>query len=230
VAGVLTEHREKPAPAGLICLASRFLKATAGLARNVIDEAHRHQAVQNLLKDLGINKEDPSPHGNRFLLCFLPGSLKHDGRKLNEAVSIHRAIRDATKARIPMVGGVSGDDARRESCWQFFGDQVVVEHAVVVMVETDVRFGIGMEHGLESTGKHVFARDVSNGGYSITNIEMPVTSGYEIKPATEVLAEYEKEHGKVLFGGVIPAHQAEPVVFYPHRQEDGSVLTNQKGC
>jgi signal transduction histidine kinase len=230
VAGILTDEIDtaaSPADAAMVLLASRFLSVKLGVARNVTFAEHRSEAIADLCHQLGVYSaeaslagdapesiQDPNPHGNRFLLCFLPGFLKEQEHSVYEAVEIQRLLRKATASRIPMVGGVSGDDLRREKCWQFANDQVLVHDAVVALMETDIRFGIGMAHGLEATGQHVYVGEVAEGGRRIKTMHVLREDKFEVTTPQAVLDAHQGR--RVLFGGVTPEDEGERVIFFPH--------------
>ena len=226
VAGVLTEERMLPDGAALVCLSSRFLNARLGIARDVLD--HRDKALESFLDQLDLPGEDVNPNGNRFLLTFLPGHVATDQRTRFEATEICLAIRDATQGRLPMVGGVAGDNGEREKSWQFADEAVYTQSAVAALVESDMPFGIGMAHGLRGTGRYVFVNEVADNGYRLLSLAEPAGNRLVVKTPEQVIAESQRPKEKVLFGVASPEDEGEQVVVYPRVHGDGSASVTRR--
>ncbi|MGA2656710.1 MAG: FIST N-terminal domain-containing protein [Verrucomicrobiota bacterium] len=231
VGGVVTESEVLLEGAVLVCLASRFITARVGVAEHVC--GNNDEAIQSLCQQLGITgkrREDANPEGNRLLLCFLPGFSIDDLGRHYEASRLHEKIRNATGAWFPMVGGVAGDDFKQQEAWELAGDRVLTDSVVVALIESDVRFGIGMAHGLEGTGKFLNVAEVGGDGHSILRFEDWTEEGGKrslfLRTPIEVLEAHRSKDAAVLFGGVTPETE-ERVIMVPDLQADGSAFVSR---
>ncbi len=222
VAGVITEQEVMLEGCALICIASRLIEAKVGLAKNAMDDTDT--AIDSLLSQLGLleTQEDLNPQGNRFLLCFLPGFT--EGGKY-DAVKVHKAIRAAVQSRIPMVGGVAGDNFQRKGGWEFINNQVETNGAVVALIESDMRFGIGMAHGLQPTGEYLHIEEIADNGHRILYFEKTSGRGEEAKlekkTPKEIIDEYSAKGRTIFFGG-IGSEEDDRIILFPRIREDGS--------
>jgi signal transduction histidine kinase len=227
VAGVIDGNQIHTEGVQLVCIASRLMDVQLGTACNVLDDQQRPASVKSLCEGLGLTAADSNVNGNRFLFCFLPGFRKEAGGTRYKAAEIEAEIRTTTGSRFPMFGGVTGDDFCREAFWQFADRQVLTEDAVVALVDCDVRFGIGMSHGLDGTGDFVFARELTEDGQGVKLFERHIGDQIAAVTPEALLAEYGQEKLPILFGGVAPDTDVGRVVLYPRMNPDGSVSLNR---
>lgn len=225
VAGVLTEEKAMPKGAALVCLSSQFVHAHVGVARDVLD--HRQRAVASLVRQLGLRDGQVNPSGNRFLLCFLSGFLESGRDRRYEAAEILAAMRNETRNRIPMVGGVAGDDFQRKGSWQFADDAVHTQSAVTALVESDLRFGIAMSHGLAPTGRYVYVKDVADNRHRIVSFAKAKGTALQFQTPKEVIDDFQQHGRRILFGMATSEDEGEEVVLFPQVQADGSALVNR---
>ena len=207
----------------LVCIASRLIDAKIGVAGNVLDDGQGLSSVTSMCEKLQLTGLDSNVNGNRFLFCFLPGYRKTGNETSYRAAEIEAEIRTATRWRIPMFGGVTGDDFHREECWQFADRKVHNEDAVVALVECDVRFGIAMSHGLKGTGKYVFARELTPDGQGVKLFERQDADRIVTLTPAELLHEYGHDNLAVLLGGINPDSERDRLVVCPHLNPDGSI-------
>ena len=211
----------------LVCIASRLIDAKIGIAGNVLDEGQSSSSVSSMCEKLQLTALDSNENGNRFLFCFLPGYRKTNNKTSYRAAEIEAEIRTVIRWRIPMFGGVTGDDFHREECWQFADRKVHNEDAVVALVECDVRFGIAMSHGLKGTGKYVFARELTPDGQGVKLFERQDADRIVTLTPAELLHEYGHDNLAVLLGGINPDSERDRLVVCPHLNRDGSISLNR---
>lgn len=228
VAAVVTAQNTLPDGAALVCLASRFMSVNVGIARNVFDENCREGAVQSLCEQIDLNgkAEILNPNGNQCLLCFLPGYVKNENGICYKAPEIHKALRDVTRGQIPMAGGVAGDRFKRENSWQFFNGEVEDNSAVVALIESDLRFGMAMNHGLKKTGEFLHVERIEKGGHRILTFQRSITRNgkktLEEKTAKEILDEYDDRGEAILLGAI--TSEGKRTVFYPQADKPGGSI------
>ena len=144
-------------PEGVVlwCLASpaRQPNLTAHLAMAPDAREDPKAAVDGLLEQLGLTKTLKNPRGNRMLLAFIPGFADGGSFDSYNATEIHRELRRQTSAVVPIFGGVSAMLADGKQGVQFYYDTVVHDGIVAALIETDLRFALGMAHGLTTTDK-----------------------------------------------------------------------------
>lgn len=151
----------------LVCLASRFISARAGVAPEA--KSDPAGAVARLLETLGITEErDVNPRGNRFLVTFLPGFDETGDPATFRAAEILEELRGQSFSRLPMFGGASSAAAPRGTGAQFHGDGVYTGAVAAALVSCDVSYGIGLAHGLADTGRVLRVKEVAEGGHIIT--------------------------------------------------------------
>lgn len=220
VAAVHTEKEFVQKGAALVCLASRFIHARIGVAKEAL--THLEEAIESLSVQLRLDCGDLNPAGNRFLLCFVPGFVETDTGIAYRAPEIHAAIHEMAGQRIPMVGGASGDDFQRKRGWQFADHQVFRHSAVVALVESDTAFRIGMRHGLEGTRNIVHVEQLAEDGRRIVRLRRGGPAGWESRPPLEIIREYEGEEPgtTILFGDMTPEDEADRIILYPQRNKE----------
>ncbi len=230
VAGVLTEGNVYLKGAALVCIASRFVRATVGIGSGA--SADPRAGAKDLCENLKLSPDELNPDANRFLLCFLPGFRRRPMGREYHAVGIHNAIREETRGRIPMVGGVTADSFRHEESWQFAGRKAVTDDSVAALVQSDLRFGIGMLNGLTQTDEFVYLENEPDTppGW-IVELSRRTADGLDKKPAAAILSEYEDqfaaqygpENAKVLLGIGGDEQEGERIILAP--QPQGRVIS-----
>lgn len=153
----------------LIGLASRWLNVTAALVEDA--ERHPQRAAKRLLQALsddGIS--DINPRGNRFLMMYQPGYDPSDATRYC-GPEIVDEINRLTYGRLHLFGGVSCENVQSELGWQFYNRQVVQRGLCGALVESDIAYGIGLNHGLVSTGEHLHVKEVAADGRTILQFD-----------------------------------------------------------
>ena len=144
-------------PEGVVlwCLAcaARQPNITAHLAMAPNARENPKAAADGLLKQLGLTETLKNPRGNRMLLAFIPGFSDGGSFDSYNAMEIHRELRQQTAAVVPIFGGVSALLAGGRQGAQFYYDTVLHDSLVAALIETDLRFALGMAHGLTPTDK-----------------------------------------------------------------------------
>jgi hypothetical protein len=224
VAGVLTEIEGMETlldGAALVCLGTRFVQAQVAVA-NVLDDCRA--AAASLCDRFELVGEAINAKRNTFFLAFLPGFTCEDGRRQYRATEIHAALREATKCQMPIVGGVAADNFRRESGWIFANRDVHERSAAVALVESDLRFGIGISHGLTPTGEIIYPRGVSADKQVVSHFAQLHGEQWGELPGQQMLVEHE---GRLLLGEVTAEDATERVVMHALPIGDGAVFVSR---
>ncbi|MEL7144055.1 MAG: FIST N-terminal domain-containing protein [Cyanobacteria bacterium J06573_11] len=84
---------------------------------------------------------------NDIKLCYALGEgLGVDG------VALVQGLRDATHQSVPIIGGLTADDYRFESTYQFFGTEVLQNAVVVLTFFGNLKVSYGVATGQQPTG------------------------------------------------------------------------------
>lgn len=83
---------------------------------------------------------------------------------------------------------------------------------MIALVETDLRFGVGMKHGLQATRQFLYVKEVSPDGHHVSSFGRISGEHIEEVPAAGVLDRYGQ---RMLLGAVSPDDEAERLVFFP---------------
>ncbi len=78
-----------------------------------------------------------------FALLFVPGPVKNGPFYGKEVIEL---IRRRTVGALPVVGGCSGDNCRREQNYQIFNGQLLEDCLVGAFIKTNLKFGIATVH------------------------------------------------------------------------------------
>ncbi len=171
-------------------VASPHVKVRVGMGRGV--NRDYRAAVRQALEQAGVceyfNPEHPmhqtlhmnapGPAGASpvLLIVFSPGttrthiSLSHD---------IHTFLRTSSANRIPIFGGSSSDYTLWAVNYQMVNDTVSEDSVALAFLESEVLFGMGMEHGFSPTTKRAL----------ITSASGHIVRELDGRPAAEVCAE-----------------------------------------
>jgi len=138
-------------------LASPHLRGAVGLARNAasgwsaaLDEALAAPALAALL--------DASPEASRrrvrkgsrrFAIVYAPGECEELASPLFEVVE---ALRFRTLGRVPVFAAAVGDGPTGSPGSVFAGDEVACGGLLVLIIETELEFGISLAHGFRASG------------------------------------------------------------------------------
>ncbi len=155
----------------LICQASKWIKAKVAVAENVHDDPDK--SAKQLLDSLrGGKMVDINPRGNRYLMTFLPGFTP----KQSLAPKIVDALNRLTFGRLYLFGGVSAAGISANNFQPRIGSQFVNNRAyqraaVAALVSSDIAYGMGINPGVETTGKNVVVTEVSDDGHFILKFD-----------------------------------------------------------
>lgn len=190
----------------LICLSSRLMEASVAVSTKVRTDPRA--TVTEVLDELKLNftgtGADPNPLVNRLLLTFFPGFAKTEGQGYYPAPELHRLMREAVRARVPIVGGTvsSGpcqppEGARRAAALQFANDRVCTDALVAARIITAFPFTSSIGHGLPATGRFLRIKRLGDNSRTIFEFEEGVPAevlGLEKEGATALLGELS--HGR----------------------------------
>lgn len=73
-----------------------------------------------------------------------------------------KGIKKVTSNNIPIIGGSTGDDSKISENFQFLNGNVYTDAVVAISILSDLKLGIGLSHGFDSTGEVVFVNKVEN--------------------------------------------------------------------
>lgn len=202
----------------LICLSSRLMDAEVAVSTQVRTDAQA--SVAEVLDALKLNftgsGTDPNPLVNRLLLTFFP-SFDQTESENYPAPELHRLMREAVRARVPIAGGTvsSGpcqlpEGARRSAALLFAGDTVYTDALAAARVVTAFPFTSSIGHGLPATGRFLRIKQLSEDQRTILEFE-------EGAPA-EVL-NLKTEDQMALLGEL--SHGRDPMLAIARRAKDG---------
>lgn len=136
-------------------LASSYMKVSCGLGQNVSED------WQIALDDV-VNATDIHPYFHNtsywnqltlkgksvFAVLFSPGNTR---RNTSQSYEILEAIKKRSLGRLPVFGGSTADDWRMETNYVFWGDEAFPDSMLLAVFETQLQFGIAMDHGFIPT-------------------------------------------------------------------------------
>ncbi|MBI1902945.1 MAG: hypothetical protein HYS13_17750 [Planctomycetia bacterium] len=145
----------------LLGFASRFMAVRVAVGLGAQDDPVG--AVTGMLEHLGLCGGFPSqPRGNRFVLTFLPGYGADGDPRWYRAPEIFTELRNQLHGRIHTFGGVASGGLQPGMGAQFAEGQVFARAAVVALVDTDVTYGMGLNHGLGPALRSIHVKEVSD--------------------------------------------------------------------
>jgi PAS domain S-box-containing protein len=147
-------------------LASPYLSVRLGVGRNVssdwmkaVKEAVSTEEIQPFFSDSrnGIWSEMTIQGKSLFALIFSPGNSKHFD---SLSFEILEELKRLSKGRIQFFGGSSADDWQMETSYILSGREAFPDSLMVALFETNLRFGISMDHGFSPSDKRAVATKV----------------------------------------------------------------------
>lgn len=165
----------------LICLASRLLRAQVAVS-HVDDREERaiESAAADLLQQLELDfvqtEQDPNPRVDQALLAFLPELATPGPQRNFRAPALHHYLRDRTRARVPIFGGVSAaggaeDGRRAEPGLQLANWTRHTDSVVAARLKTGFPFSSSIGHGLKPTGLPLKINRLANNGTRIEEFD-----------------------------------------------------------
>ncbi len=145
----------------VLILASPYLRASVGVGEHVsedpqrsVDEAAAECELDRYLAHKSARKEAGWFHareqGDILAIMFSPGSTK---KTPSPSQTILGILKRKTQNRLPVFGGSSGDDLSFEQNYQLANDRVLTDSVVLCLIETELKFGLAVDHGFEPTDK-----------------------------------------------------------------------------
>jgi PAS domain S-box-containing protein len=147
-------------------LTSPYLSVRLGVGRNVttnwlsaVKEAVATAEIQPFFSnnDNDIWSEMTIQGKSLFALIFSPGNSKHADSR---GFEILEELKRLSLGRIPFFGGCSADDWRMETSYVLCGREAFPDSLLVALFETNLRFGISMDHGFSPSDRRAVATRV----------------------------------------------------------------------
>ncbi|HBH46423.1 MAG: hypothetical protein A2445_03395 [Candidatus Jacksonbacteria bacterium RIFOXYC2_FULL_44_29] len=182
VAGIVTQDGpdEDLRVVGVMAIASDEIKFKPVFATGLKENSHG--VGQQLAEQLKDNWPE-----NAKLLITLP-----DGLGVNSS-DFFKGLETNLPTPVPFVGGASGGLLTLKDTYQYFGDQVLINSAVGLLLSGDFSFATAVSHGALATDiTHTVTKAEGNHVYEING-----------KPAFDIFREYVGEEVKDLNGVVI---------------------------
>ena len=92
-----------------------------------------------------------------FALMFAPGETSTVWLRSFE---ILEALKRLSQDRLPVIGGCAGDNLRMETNYVLWGRRAYQDSFLLVLCQTQLRFGIAMAHGLNPTAQRAMVTSV----------------------------------------------------------------------
>ena len=136
-------------------LASSYIKVSCGLGRDIsrdwqsaVDDVIKSPAINAYFDDVTYRQELTLKGKSVFAILFSPGNTHHS---TSQSYEILEAIKLKSLGRLPVFGGSSADDWRMETNYVFLGDEAIPDGMLLAVFETQLQFGIAMDHGFVPT-------------------------------------------------------------------------------
>jgi signal transduction histidine kinase len=111
-----------------------------------------------------------------FGLLVSPGNTRH---AVSSSFEILEALKRRSLGRLPFFGGAAADDWRMERNHVLVGDRAEPDALLVAVFETELRWGMGLEHGFVASGASA----------TVTRAEGHEVVTLDGRPAIDVYAE-----------------------------------------
>lgn len=162
-------------------LASPFLRIHCGLGKNVsqnwrqsLDEALQAPAILPFLQNPDYLQGLRQKGKDAFIMLFSPGNTsQNDGHSFE----LIETLKASPIGNFPIFGGCAADDWRMEKNYVFYNDHAYEDGLVIVVAETELRFGISLTHGFRPTGKSAVVT-AADGHEILTLGGMPASDAY----------------------------------------------------
>jgi PAS domain S-box-containing protein len=136
-------------------LSSNYLKISCGVGRNVsgnwqaaLEGAVGAPGVRELFNDVGYWQDLTLQGKTAFAILLTPGNTRH---ATTHSCEILEAIKLKSLGRLPVFGGSTADDWRMEENFVLCGVEALPDSMLLAVFETQLQFGIAMEHGFIPT-------------------------------------------------------------------------------
>jgi diguanylate cyclase (GGDEF)-like protein/PAS domain S-box-containing protein len=109
-----------------------------------------------------------------FAFLFVPGETFHS---ILRGFEILEELKRLSQDKLPMIGGAAGDNLRMETNYVFWGRKIYLDSLLLVVCQTQLRFGIAMSHGLKPTDQRVTVTRANN--HDVLELDgQPAVEGY----------------------------------------------------
>jgi PAS domain S-box-containing protein len=136
-------------------MASSYIKVSCALGRDVskdwqsaVDDVITSPAIHAYFDDVTYWQELTLKGKSVFAILFSPGNTRHS---TSQSYEILEAIKVKSLGRLPVFGGSTADDWRMETNFVLWGDEVIPDGMLLAVFETQLQFGIAMDHGFVPT-------------------------------------------------------------------------------
>ena len=136
-------------------LASSYMRVSCGLGRDVsrdwrisLEEAVNTPDIQPYFNDINYWQQLTLNGKSAFAVLFSPGNTRHN---TSRSFNILESIKMKSLGRLPVFGGSAADDWRMETNFVLLDDEVFPDSLILSVFETQLQFGIAMDHGFVPT-------------------------------------------------------------------------------
>ena len=163
-------------------LASPFMRVSCGLGREVsrdwqhaLDEAVHAPEMRPYFHDAECWQLLTLKGTSVFAILFSPGNTRSS---TSSSYEILEAIKGKSLGRLPVFGGCSADNWRMDGNYVFLDGEAFPDSMILAVFETQLQFGIAMDHGFIPTLHQTTA----------TRSRGHVVFEFDEKPAADVFA------------------------------------------
>lgn len=191
------EYRNDVRQGGVLVtiLASPYLRAHVGAGHRVaqrwedaVEAAVTTPAIKPYFSNQPAHWRELVRRGTSvFGLVFSPAQTRHAPSR---CFHILEDLKARSQWQIPFVGGAATDAGHMETNYVFANDEVIEGGLVVAIVETELRFGIGLSHGFQASGLEM----------EVTGADAHELVTLDHRPALEVFAERTGQSANQLMG------------------------------
>ncbi len=175
----------------VLILASPHLRVAIGVGEHVsvdpqqsMNEAITQCRVDEYLTPRAVWEKKGGFHlkkqNDLLALMFSPGSTKVTPSSSQTLLGV---LKRKTQNRLPVFGGSSGDNLTFEQNYQFANDRVLVDSVVLCIIETELKFGLAVDHGFTPTDRRA----------TVTKAEGHRVIDLDQRPAAHVYAEMTRK-------------------------------------
>ena len=153
----------------LLAFASSLMQVTVGIGENA--QKSPGEAVRSLCSQLNLTGAATNSRGtNQCLICFLPGHDEDARPESFAAYRVERRLRRETGSSLHMFGGVASGGLTQGPGSQFLNGRVYRGAVVGARVDSNVTYGIGINHGVCPTGEFLHLEEVSRDGQTVESL------------------------------------------------------------
>ena len=136
-------------------MASSYMKVFCGLGRDVskdwqiaLEDAVNAPGIHPFFHDIKYWQGLTLKGKSAFAVLFSPGNTRHSS---SQSCEILEAIKLKSLGRLPVFGGSAADGWRMETNYVLLGDEAFPDSMLLAVFETQLQFGIAMDHGFTPT-------------------------------------------------------------------------------